>query len=111
MIKGFDEVQKLGQKNLDQAVKSIGELNKRAQEITDTNVTFSKKAFEEGTAHFEELVTAKSFDQAVDMQAKFARKAFDSYLGQVSKLTDIYAGMARNMYKPLTGSNGAKRKG
>jgi hypothetical protein len=62
---------------------------------------YSKKAFEDGTRAFEQLVGAKSFEQAWEIQSQYAKKAFDTYIAQASKLGEMYVELARNAYQPV----------
>jgi len=101
MMKGFEDFQKLGQTNLDLAVKSFGEVNKGFQAIATEMTDYSKKAFEDGTHAFEKLLGAKSLEQAVEIQSNFAKKAYDNYVAEVSKLSEMYAGLAKEAYKPV----------
>lgn len=101
MIKGFEEIQKLGKTNFDAAVKSAGEVNKGFQAIAAEVTDYSKKAFEDGTAAYEKLAGAKSLEQAIEIQTTFAKKAYDEYVTQVSKLSEMYVDLAKEVYKPV----------
>ena len=109
MIKGFEEFQKMGQKNWDVAMKSVTDINKDWQAIADQMTTYTKKSFEEGVSAFEQLMAAKSVDQAVDIQTKFAKKAFDEYVGQMTKLSDMYTKAAKDAYAPVAKATSAKK--
>lgn len=67
MLKGFEEFQKVGKDGFDAAVKSFGEMNKGFQAIAAEVTDYSKKAFEDGTRAFEQLIGAKSVEQAVEI--------------------------------------------
>jgi hypothetical protein len=101
MLKGFEEFQKVGKDGFDAAVKSFGEMNKGFQAIAAEVTDYSKKAFEDGTRAFEQLIGAKSVEQAVEIQSTYAKKAYDNYVAEVSKLGEMYAGLARDAYKPV----------
>ena len=101
MLKGFEEFQKVGKDGFDAAVKSFGEMNKGFQAIAAEVTDYSKKAFEDSTRAFEQLIGAKSVEQAVEIQSQYAKKAYDGYVAEVSKLGEMYAGLARDAYKPV----------
>jgi hypothetical protein len=65
-------------------------VSKGLQAIGDTTVDYAKKSFEDGTRAFEQLVGAKSYEQVWEIQSQYAKKAFDSYVAQASKLGEMY---------------------
>ncbi len=101
MLKGFEEFQKVGKDGFDAAVKSFGEMNKGFQAIAAEVTDYSKKAFEDSTRCFEQLIGAKSVEQAVEIQSQYAKKAYDTYMAEMSKIGEMYAGLARDAYKPV----------
>jgi phasin family protein len=101
MLKGFEEFQKVGKDGFDAAVRSFGEMNKGFQAIAAEVTDYSKKAFEDSTRAFEQLAGAKSVEQAIEIQAQYAKKAYDSYVAEMTKLGEMYAGLAKDAYKPV----------
>ena len=101
MLKGFEEFQKTGKENFDAAVRSFGEMNKGFQAIAAEMTDYSKKAFEDTTRAFEQLVGAKSIEQAIEIQSRYAKKAYDTYMAEMSKIGEMYAGLAKDAYKPV----------
>ena len=101
MIKNFDDFQKLGQQNVDTAMKLFGEWNKGWQAIAAEMTDYTKRSFEESTATFEKLLTAKSLEQAIEIQSGFAKRAYDGYMHQVSKIGGMYAELAKEAYRPV----------
>jgi hypothetical protein len=101
MIKNFDDFQKLGQQNVDTAMKMLGEWSKGWQAIAAEMTDYTKRSFEEGTATVEKLLSAKSVEQAVEIQTGYAKRAYDNYMHQVSKLGGLYAELAKEAYKPV----------
>jgi len=49
----------------------------------------------------EQLVGTKSFEQVWEIQYQYAKKAFDSYVAQASKLGEMYGDLARSAYQPV----------
>ena len=69
-----EEVQRTGKDGFDAAVRSFGEANKGLQAIAAEITAYSKKAFEDGTRAFEQLLSAKSFEQVIEIQSQYARR-------------------------------------
>ncbi len=101
MIKNFEDFQKIGQQNVDVAMKLVGEWSKGWQAIAAEMTDYTKRSFEEGTATVEKLMSAKSFEQAVEIQTGYAKRAYDDYMHQVSKIGGLYAELAKEAYKPV----------
>ncbi len=100
-MNGFEDFQKLGQKNFDAAVKSANEVNKGFQAIASIMNDYTRKTLEDSTLAMEKFFGAKSFEQAVAIQTEFAKKAYDDYVSQVSKLGEMYSDLAKDAYKPV----------
>ena len=90
-----EEAQKAGKESVDAAVSSFGDANKGFQAIAAEIAAYSKKSFDDGTRAFEQLRGAKSFEQAVQIQSQYARRAFDAYVAQTAKLGQMYFDLVR----------------
>ena len=109
MIKNFEDLQKLGQSNTDTAMRMVGEWNKGWQTIATEMTDYSKRSFEEGTATFEKLLSAKTMEQAFEIQSSYAKRVYDDYMSQMSKLGSFYSEMAKEAYKPVEKAMSARR--
>lgn len=101
MINNFQDFQKLGQNNVDTALKLFGDWNKGWQAIAAEMTDYSKRAFEDGTATFEKLAAAKSLEQAFEIQSSFAKRAYEDYVQQLTKIGSMYTALAKDAYKPV----------
>ena len=107
-----EEFQKIGKDGFDAAARSFGEVTKGFQVITAEVTDYSKKAFEESTRAFQQLIGAKSIEQAIEIQTQYAKKTFDAYVAQMSKLGEMYVGLAKDAYKPVEAvvANASKKR-
>jgi len=96
-----EEFQRTSKDGFDASVRSLGEVSKGFQAIAATIVDYSKKNFEESTRAFEQLIGARSFEQAWEIQSQYAKRAFDAYVAQASKIGELYVDLARNAYQPV----------
>lgn len=101
MINNFQDFQKLGQNNMDTAMRMFGDWNKGWQAIAAEMTDYSKRAFEDGTATFEKLIAAKSLEQAFEIQTSYAKRAYDDYMHQMTKIGGMYSALAKDAYKPV----------
>lgn len=86
---------------LDGSLKSLATASEGAQAIAAEATAFSNRTVEAGTAAIENLLHATSFDAAVDIQSRYARSAYESFVAQTTRMTALYADLARDAYKPL----------
>jgi hypothetical protein len=100
MIK-IEEMQKFGKDNVDATLKSFGALSKASQAIATEVADYSKKSFEVGTKVLEKLFGAKSFDKAIEIQADYAKSAYEGFVAQATKIGELYADLAKETYKPF----------
>ena len=100
MMNAFDNIQKLGKDNVDVAIASTGAMSKGLQALASEAADYSKQSFEAGTAAMEKLFSAGSFDKAVEVQTEYVRSAYEGYVSQATKVSEIIADMAKDAYKP-----------
>lgn len=101
MIKGFEDVQKMSKDSMDATMKSLGVLSKATQAIAAEVADYSKKSFEDGTKVVEKLLGAKSLDKAIEIQADYAKSAYEGFVAQATKISELYADFAKETYKPF----------
>lgn len=96
-----EEFQKVSKEGFDAVVRAYGEANKGFQAIAAEVTDYSKAAFEDATRAFQQLVSAKSAEQAFEIQSQYAKKAYEAYVAEASKLGEMWVGLARDAYKPV----------
>ncbi len=99
--KATEDFQKATKDNYDAVLRSYGELSKGFQAIGARVTDYSKRAFEDATRAFEQLIGAKSLEHAIEIQSQYAKKAYDSWVSEATKLGEMYAAVARDAYKPV----------
>jgi hypothetical protein len=103
MVKNFEDLQTAGKVNVEATLKSFGALSKSGQAIAVELADYSKKTFEDGTAALEKLFGVKSFDKAIEVQTAYAKTAYEGFVAEASKLSELYADLAKETYKPFEG--------
>jgi hypothetical protein len=103
MIEKFEEFQKLSKDNADIALQSMNTFQKGAQAIAVEVADYSKKSFEEGSAAFEKLLGAKSFDKVIEVQTTYFKSAYEAFVAEATKLGGLYTDVAKDTYKPFEG--------
>jgi len=57
---------------------------------------YTKRSFEEGSAILEKPMASKSVEEALEIQTRYAKRAYDDYMQQITKIGGMYANMAKN---------------
>ena len=100
MMFKFDEASVYGKDAMDKALKSFSNSSKGFQAIASETADYSKKSFEASIAHFQNLMGVKSFESAVELQTSYAKSAVEGYMAEMTKLGEMYAGLAKEVYEP-----------
>ncbi|HVY58185.1 MAG TPA: phasin family protein [Xanthobacteraceae bacterium] len=101
MIGNFEQVQKLGKDNFEVALKSLSAASQGVQAIAVEAADYSKKSYEQGTQALEKLLGAKSLEKAVEAQSDYLRSTYEQFVAQATKLSELYADLAKKTYEPF----------
>jgi len=99
--KATEDFQKKSKDNYEAILRSYGEFTKGLQAIGTRATDYSKQAFEDATLTFEKLLGAKSLEQAIEIQSQYAKKAYDTWVAEATKIGEMYTAVARDAYKPV----------
>jgi len=97
----YGEFQKVGQRGFEAAVDAYGKWHRAFQALATRTTENAKKAFEDTTRTFEELLSAKSIEQVIEIQSQYAKRAYDNFVAEASKLGEWYVGLVQDASKPV----------
>ena len=97
----FDGFQKFGKDQLEAMATSSSSLAKSWQTIAAESSDYSKKSLETGSAFFEKLLGAKSFESAIQIQSEYSKTFFEGLIGYVTKTGELYSHLAKEAFKPI----------
>lgn len=97
----IDDASKYGKDAMENMLKSYSALAQGMQTITTEASDYSKKSYEDNAKAMEQLVAAKSLEKAIEIQSDLAKSAYEGFVAQTTKMSEIYANAARDAYKPL----------
>jgi len=101
MTQTYEDFSKYGKDFADTGLKSFASLSKGAQALAVEATDYTKKSFEDGSAFVEKLLSAKSFENAIEIQTDYVKKAYESFVAEATKVGELYADLARDAYKPF----------
>ncbi len=102
-VKGYDQWADFSRENMDAWMRSANAAAKGLEAINTETLTFSRQSMEESLAAAKQVMTARSVQEWIELQSDFTKSAFDSYVGQMTKVSDLFAKSARETLEPLNG--------
>lgn len=109
MMQSFDDAGKFGKEFTDTGLKSFASVSKNMQAIAVEATDYSRRAFEQSSAAMEKVLQAKTPDKAIEAQIDFTRQAYEGFVSQATRVSQLYADLAKDAYKPFE-TLGAKRR-
>jgi hypothetical protein len=107
-----DEANRIGQQaqerfqtGFEAASRSLSEANKGFQAMADELTDFSKSRWEAVFQAWEQLLRVRHLGDVVEVQTRYAQRAYDAYMSEMSKLGEMYLGTARNAASPVKESS------
>ena len=101
MVRSFEEVDAAGKELVDSGLKSLASLSKGIQAIALDAAEYTRKTCEEGSAALQKFTAAKSPEAAFEIQSGYARRAYEGFVAEAARMTELYAELARDAYKPF----------
>ena len=101
MTQTFEDAGKFGKEFMDTGLKSLASLSKGWQSIAVEATEFTKKSIETGSATVEKLVSAKSLEKAIEIQTDYAKSAYEGFVAEATKISELYAELFKDAYKPF----------
>jgi phasin family protein len=88
-------------KNLEAVVASVTAATKGAEALGAQAMAFSKASFENQVAAAKSLTSAKSVQEAVELQTAFAKSALETYMAEMGRMTETVSASVKDSIKPL----------
>ena len=98
----FEDFQKFNKQQLEALTASTSILSKGMQEIASESTEYSKKAFAATSAVYEKLLGAKTVESAIAIQSEFAKSSYEGFVAQATKMSDLFAKLATEAFKPVS---------
>jgi phasin family protein len=97
----FADMNTHAKRNMEAVVASVTAATKGAETLGAQAMAFSKKSVEDQVAAAKTLTSAKSLQEAVELQTSFAKTSLDAYLAELNKWSDIVSGSVRESLRPI----------
>ena len=102
MTATLEDFQKFSKDQLEAFTAASTTFSKGLQEIAAESSDYSKKSFAAGSAMFEKLLGARSVESAIQIQTEVAKQAYEGFVAQATKVSELYTRVASDALKPVT---------
>jgi len=72
-----------------------------AQAIALAYGDYTRKSWLNGRFLVERLITARSFDEAIEIQGEFARQAYANFVAHSERICELYGAWAQQCFRPF----------
>jgi phasin family protein len=102
-VKNYDQVLGYGKGTVEAYMKSANAAGKGAETLHNEIYSFSKQSVEDSMTAVKAVLGSKSAHEVFERQTDFAKSAFDAYVGQMTKLSEIFVSVSKETFEPLQG--------
>ena len=106
-VKSYDNVASFNKATLEALMQSASVTTKGIEALNAETLAFSKQSLEDAVAATKAALTSRSIQELVEVNSDFAKSAFDSYIGQFTKMGDMIVTLAKSAAEPLNGRTAA----
>jgi phasin family protein len=101
--KNYDLVLGYGKDTAEAVMKSATVAGKGVETINSEIYAYSKQSLEDSITATKAIMGSKSLHEAFEYQSDFAKSAFESYIGQVTKFGELFTAVSKDSFAPLQG--------
>jgi phasin family protein len=102
-MNNVEQFQQKAKEQTDAAMASANTLATSVQAITAAHAEYTKKALQDGSEFISKLTSLKAPGDFVALQSEFAKTAYETFVAESKKISELYADLAKQAYKPLEG--------
>jgi len=102
-VKGYDQFLGYGKETVEAYAKAANVAAKGAETLHNEIFAYSKQSMEDTIAQTKALMATKSVHEAFELQADFAKTAFETYVSQMTKFSEIFVSTTKDSFAPIQG--------
>jgi phasin family protein len=87
----------------DAVIASANTVATSVQAITAAHADYTKKALQDGTEFITKLASLKVPSDVMALQSEYAKTAYEGFVAEAKKISELYADLAKQAYQPIEG--------
>jgi phasin family protein len=100
-MSAMNDVSAHSKENLEAVAASVAAATKGAEVLGAQALAFSKKSIEDNIAAAKALTSAKSLQEAVELQTGFAKSSMEAFVAEMTKMSETAAASFKDTFSPL----------
>lgn len=100
-VASMTELNAQSKKNLEAMVAAASAAQKGAEAISAQSLAYGKKTWEENVAAAQSMASARSVQELIELQTSWAKSATESYLAEMTRLTETVTASVKDSFKPI----------
>ena len=87
---------------------NVETIQQNLKAIATAHADFAKTSFEQGKTYVEQLAQVKSLDKAVELHNQYAKTAYETFVAEANKISDLYKELTKEVFAPLAAGFGTR---
>ena len=100
-LSALSEVNTLSKGNVEAVVESLTAATKGAETVGAQALAYSKKNWDEAVTAAKTLSGAKSIQEVIELQSKYAKSSMEAYVSEMNLLTETLSASFKDTFKPI----------
>ena len=102
-LKGYDAVLGYGKDTAEATMKSVTAAGKGIESINTELYSYSKQSIEDAVSASKAVMGSKSIHEAFEFQTDFAKSAFEAYIAEFTKVSELATAATKDSFAPFKG--------
>jgi len=95
------QFQQKAKEQSDAAIASANSVAANVQSITAVHADYTKKALQDGSDYITKLANLKTPSDVMALQSEYAKTTYEGFVAEAKKISELYADLAKQAYKPF----------
>ena len=100
-VEGYDQLAAFNKATVEAFIQAANVTTKGFEAINSAALAYSRQTIEESVAAAKAAIGSKSIQELIELQSDFTKSSIDSYVGQVTKVGDMVASIAKEAAEPI----------
>ncbi|MEL7028548.1 MAG: TIGR01841 family phasin [Pseudomonadota bacterium] len=101
VMKSVGDFSEFSRETVEAVMSSANALSKNMETLNSEAISYSKQSLEDGMSAAKAAMTSRSLQELIEVNTDYTKSAFDAYMGQLNKFSDMMVAAAKDTTEPL----------